>query len=179
MSQIFIHPFQSPVGELLLGSFEEKLCLCDWTFRSMRGMVDNRIQKGLKAEFVSGDSSVIQKTISQLGEYFKGERKDFDIPMLLIGTEFQKQVWQALMKIPYGETRTYLHLSKELGNPDANRAVASANGANALSILIPCHRIIGSNGSLVGYAGGLAAKKQLLQLENARIRPTNGQLGLF
>ncbi|MDF2157103.1 methylated-DNA--[protein]-cysteine S-methyltransferase [Algoriphagus sp. CAU 1675] len=179
MPKIVIQPFQSPVGELLLGSFEDKLCLCDWTFRSMRGVVDHRIQKGLSAEFVSGDSSVIQETISQLGEYFKGERKEFNIPTLLIGTDFQKQVWAALMKIPYGETRTYLQLSKELGNPDANRAVASANGANALSILIPCHRIIGSDGSLVGYAGGLGAKKQLLKLEKARISPGNGQLAIF
>jgi methylated-DNA-[protein]-cysteine S-methyltransferase len=101
-----------------------------------------------------------------MDEYFLGERKAFDIPLLMVGTEFQHSVWQGLIQIPYGTTASYLELSRNIGNEKAVRAVATANGANAISILIPCHRIIGSNGDLVGYAGGLATKKKLLELEN-------------
>ena len=99
------------------------------------------------------------------------------MPIRTIGNDFQKRVWKALQQIPCGETRSYLQLSESLGNPKAIRAVASANGANALSILIPCHRIIGSNGELTGYAGGLNAKKKLLELENPNLK--NSQLDLF
>ena len=99
------------------------------------------------------------------------------MPIRTIGNDFQKRVWKALQQIPFGETRSYLQLSESLGNPKAIRAVASPNGANALSILIPCHRIIGSNGELTGYAGGLNAKKKLLELENPNLK--NSQLDLF
>ena len=132
----------------------------------MRDSIDNRIQKGLKAEYVEESSKVIEETIEQMKEYFAGERKDFDIPLLMVGTDFQKSVWDGLMKIPYGTTASYLELSKNIGNEKAVRAVASANGANSISIMIPCHRIIGSNGDLVGYAGGLDVKKKLLALES-------------
>jgi methylated-DNA-[protein]-cysteine S-methyltransferase len=98
--------------------------------------------------------------------YFANERKNFDIPLLMVGTDFQRSVWDGLIKIPYGNTASYLELSKNIGNEKAVRAVANANGANAISILIPCHRIIGSDGALTGYAGGLPAKKRLLELES-------------
>jgi len=120
----------------------------------------------LKAEYVEQGSEVIEKTIVQMQEYFSGERKVFDIPLLMVGTDFQRSVWDGLMKIPYGTTASYLELAKNIGNEKAVRAVASANGANSISIMIPCHRIIGSNGDLVGYAGGLPAKKKLLELES-------------
>jgi methylated-DNA-[protein]-cysteine S-methyltransferase len=132
----------------------------------MRTTIDSRIQKGLNAEYVEESSEVIEETIKQMKEYFANERKEFDIPLFMVGTDFQKSVWEGLIKIPYGTTASYLELSKNIGNEKAVRAVASANGANAISILIPCHRIIGSNGDLVGYAGGLPAKKKLLELEN-------------
>lgn len=179
MEKIQIHPYKSPIGELVLGSFRGSLCLCDWVYRRMRKSVDSRIQSGLHAEFESGKSKVIEQTIGQLEEYFEQKRKIFDIPLLLVGSEFQRSVWQKLGEIPFGETRTYLSLSKELGNTEAIRAVASANGANALSILIPCHRVIGSDGSLVGYAGGLDAKKMLLKLENTKALTPKGQLSMF
>ena len=166
MNKISIQYYQSPVGEILLGSYNGKLCLADWKYRKMRTTIDTRIQKGLKAEYVEQSSEVIEKIITQMKEYFAGERKDFDIPLLMVGTEFQKSVWEGLIEIPYGTTASYLELSKNIGNEKAVRAVASANGANAISIMIPCHRIIGSNGNLVGYAGGLPAKKRLLELEN-------------
>jgi len=166
MSYINIQYYKSPIGELLLGSYDGKLCLADMKYRKMRTTIDTRIQKGLKAEYVEQSSEVIEETIKQMQEYFSGERKEFDIPLLMVGSDFQKSVWEELMKIPYGATATYLELSKNIGNEKAVRAVASANGANAIAILIPCHRIIGSDGKLVGYAGGLSAKKKLLELEN-------------
>ena len=165
MNKINIQTYQSPVGEMILGSYEGKLCLADWKYRRMRSTIDKRIQKGLKAEYVEQSSEVIEKTIVQMKEYFAGERKTFDVPLLMVGTDFQRSVWEGLIKIPYGTTASYLDLSKNIGNEKAVRAVASANGANAISILISCHRVIGSNGDLVGYAGGLPAKKKLLALE--------------
>ncbi|HIQ27722.1 MAG TPA: methylated-DNA--[protein]-cysteine S-methyltransferase, partial [Sulfurovum sp.] len=157
--------YKSPVGELLLGSYDKKLCLADWKYRRMRTTIDKRIQKGLKAEYIEESSEVIEKTIVQMKEYFAGERKDFDISLLMVGTDFQRSVWDGLMQIPYGTTASYLELAKNIGNAKAVRAIASANGANSISIMIPCHRIIGSNGDLVGYAGGLPVKKKLLELE--------------
>ena len=131
----------------------------------MREAIDRRIKSGLNTEYIEGGSDVISMAIVQLDEYFAGERTEFSIPLLFVGTNFQKSVWQELEGIPYGKTETYLGLSEKLGDKLAVRAVASANGANAISIIVPCHRIIGSKGQLVGYAGGLAAKSKLLQLE--------------
>jgi len=162
---ISIQTYSTPVGDILLGSYDGKLCLADWKYRKMRTSIDKRLQKGLKAEYVEESSEVIVETMKQLDAYFANERKLFDIPLLMVGTDFQKSVWQGLMKIPYGTTASYLELSKKIGNEKAVRAVASANGANAISIMIPCHRIISSDGSLAGYAGGLATKKKLLELE--------------
>jgi len=165
MNTIQIHYYKSPIGELILGSFEDKLCLTDFRYRKMRTTIDKRIQKGLDAEYVEKESEVIKESIKQLDEYFNMQRKVFDIPLLMVGTEFQKSVWKALIEISFGETASYLEQAKKIDNEKAVRAVASANGANAIGIIIPCHRIIGSDGSLVGYAGGLPAKKKLLALE--------------
>jgi len=125
----------------------------------------NRIKNGLKAEFVEQDDEILEKTRKQLDEYLNGDRKKFDIPLLMVGTDFLKSVWNALMKVPYGATSTYLQLAKDINNEKAVRAVASANGANSIALIIPCHRIIGSDGELVGYGGGLPVKKRLLKLE--------------
>ena len=166
MNKINIQIYKSPVGEMLLGSYDNKLCLADWKYRRMRSTIDKRIQNGLNAEYVEQSSEVIEETIKEMKEYFAGERKDFDIPLLMVGTDFQKSVWKGLIQVPYGTTASYLELSKRIGNEKAVRAVATANGANAIAIMIPCHRIIGSNGDLVGYAGGLDVKRKLLELEN-------------
>lgn len=165
-SSIIIKNYKSVFGELIVGSFNDKLCLLDWQYRKMRIAIDKRIQNGLSANYLIGNSSIIDTTIEQIEEYAKGDRNEFDIPLLFVGTVFQKTVWEALIKIPYGKTESYLGLSKKINNEKAIRAVASANGANSISILVPCHRIIGSNGNLVGYAGGLPTKKKLLDLEN-------------
>lgn len=177
MPSIFTTIYDSPAGQLLIGDFEGKLCLCDWQYRRMRKSIDNRIQKGLKAAYEEKETPLHKECIAQLNAYFAEERKNFDLPLKWVGTEFQQSVWQALIEIPYGETRSYLELSAQLGNTKAIRAVASANGANALSIIVPCHRIIGADGSLVGYAGGIPAKKKLLKLENAPA--LTAQLELF
>lgn len=176
MSFIHIQYLSTPCGELILGSHNEQLCLCDWRYRKMRDTVDSRIQRGLKAEFVEKQSDVIEQTIDQLKQYFAKERTSFDLPLLLVGTDFQKQVWNTLIQVPYGKTESYLGLANRLNNPKAIRAVASANGANAIAIIVPCHRIIGSNGELVGYAGGLDAKKKLLEIESSL---QNKQLDFF
>jgi len=173
-NKIYLKYLKTAVGELILGSYENKLCLCDWRYRKMREAVDSRIQKELKAEYIEGETEIMLKAEKQLQEYLAGERQNFDIPLLLVGTEFQKQVWQKLQQIPFGKTKTYLQLARELNNEKAVRAVATANGANAISIIIPCHRIIGSTGKLVGYAGGLETKRKLLELEGS-----SKQLTLF
>ncbi len=165
MNTIEISKFKTAYGELLLGSYDNKLCICDWYYRKMRNQIDNRIKNALQAEFIEIESDIIVETKKQLNEYFSVLRKEFSIPLLLLGTPFQIKVWEALQKISYGNTSSYLKLSEQLGNTKAIRAVASANGANAISIIIPCHRIIGSNGNLIGYAGGLSAKERLLELE--------------
>ena len=169
MNQINIQHYKTKIGELILGSFENNLCLLDFRYRKMRKTVDNRIENGLKAGFVEKDDEVLEKTREQLDEYLNGDRKEFDIPVLMVGTDFQKSVWNALMKVTYGFTSTYLQLAKNINNEKAVRAVAGANGANSIGLIIPCHRIIGSDGELVGYGGGLPVKKRLLKLEKNNI----------
>lgn len=174
--QIHIEYFKTSFGELLLGSFNNQLCIADWRYRNMRNAIDYRIKTVLNAIYVEQEDVVLEETKKQLLQYFKQERTIFDIPLLLVGTDFQKSVWSALLGIRYGKTDSYLGLSKKLKNEKAIRAVASANGANAISIIVPCHRIIGSKGDLVGYAGGLTTKMKLLALENPSY---NQQLKLF
>lgn len=166
--EMIIHTeiYHSPCGDLLLGACEEKLCLCDWTSEKHRPKTDNKLRKLLNAEFVDTPSEITQRAAYELEEYFAGRRRTFSIPLLFAGTDFQKKVWSALLDVPFGETKSYAWLAKKIGNPKAVRAVGLANGANNISIFAPCHRIIGSNGSLVGYGGGLEIKRFLLNLEN-------------
>ncbi len=164
---ICIQHFKTLYGELILGEFDGKLCLCDWRYRKMRQAIDDRIQEALQAPFDFKQTDLIIETQRQLAEYFQKQRINFELPLLLIGTPFQKSGWNELLKIPYGKTETYMGLSQKLSNIKAIRAVAVANGANAISIIVPCHRVIGSNGELVGYAGGVDVKQKLLRLENS------------
>lgn len=165
MNRIDIQFFKTPYGELILGAFDEKLCLCDWRYRKMRSAIDGRISSGLNAEFIESDVPVLRETKRQLDEYFQAQRTQFELPLLMVGSDFQKRVWDELLNVVYGKTSSYLGLAERMGNKNAVRAVASANGANAISIIVPCHRIIGNKGELVGYAGGLKAKEKLLALE--------------
>ncbi len=171
MKHVNITYHKTKIGELILGTFNHELCLLDFRYRKMRKTVDDRIKKGLCVDFVESSDAVIEKTKVQLDEYLKEERKEFTIPLLMVGSDFQKSVWRALMKIPYGTTATYLQIAKNIGNVNAVRAVANANGANSIGIIIPCHRIIGSDGTLVGYGGGVAVKKRLLKIEGVSFSP--------
>lgn len=165
MGIIRITRHQSLFGEMLLGSYGDNLCICDWVQKNKQDHSYCKIYRQLNAEFEEGDSEIINKTIAQLGEYFAGNRKSFSIPVKLTGTDFQNRVWMELMQIPYGTTLTYRELAHRIDNPKAIRAVASAIGSNVMSIIIPCHRIIGSDNKLTGYRGGLEVKQQLLTLE--------------
>lgn len=167
-NKIIVSPYQSPCGELLLGSFNGSLCLCDWRTGKHRDSVDRRLRRMLNAEFEEGSSDVITHAGQQLDEYFAGKRRTFDVPLLFIGTDFQKTVWNELLKIPFGSTVSYGEMARRIGKPTAVRAVANANGANPISIFAPCHRVIGNDHSLTGYGGGLAAKRKLLELEGVR-----------
>lgn len=162
---ISLQQYDSPCGRLVLASFADRLCLCDWSDNPFAERNRRRIEKYLKATSKTETSSVLEETKRQLDEYFAGKRKAFDIQLCLVGTDFQHKVWNALRSIPYGSTKSYKDIAQCIGKPKAVRAVAGAIGANAISILIPCHRVIGSNHSLTGYAGGLEAKRGLLGME--------------
>ena len=162
---ICIQYYNSPCGELVLASMGDELCLCDWNGMPCAERNLCRIGRYVNADFRTEPSSVIEQTKRQLDEYFAGSRKEFDIPLHPFGTDFQLQVWRALFDIPYGETRTYMEIALKIGNAKGVRAVAQAIGANGIDILIPCHRVVGSNNSLTGYTGGLGKKKFLLKIE--------------
>lgn len=165
MNSINIAYVKTRFGELIVGSYQNQLCLCDWRYRKARDRVDQRIKQTLDANYMLQEDDIIAQTINELDEYSAGHRQIFSVPLLLAGSEFQQQVWRQLIKVPYGSSVSYLGLSKRIGNEKAIRAVANANGANAISIIVPCHRVIGSDGKLVGYAGGLDTKKRLLAME--------------
>ncbi len=158
--------YATPCGELELGSFGPHLCLCDWTGPERHhASVAARVCRMLRAPMEPGMSHTLELAIRRLDEYFEGGRDCFDVPLLPVGTPFQQAVWDALLSVPRGATESYGSLARRIGRPAAVRAVAAANGANAISLFISCHRIIGSDGSLTGYGGGLPAKRFLLALE--------------
>ena len=148
----------SPVGRLKLVASDVGLAAILWENDNPR-----RVPLALVAE--DPDHPVLLEAEKQLREYFAGRRREFTVPLDFDGTEFQNQVWRALLSIPFGETRTYTEIALQIGKPAAVRAVGAANGRNPISIIAPCHRVIGSNGNLTGFAGGLEAKAHLLALE--------------
>jgi methylated-DNA-[protein]-cysteine S-methyltransferase len=149
---------QSPVGELILVARGTKLAAILWENERL-----NRVRLGpLEPD---GDHPTLKETERQLLEYFAGQRRRFELELDFAGTDFQVRVWQALLTIPFGETRSYRDIAIQIGQPTATRAVGAANGRNPISIIAPCHRVIGTSGSLTGFAGGLAAKQFLLSLE--------------
>ena len=125
----------------------------------------NRILRKLPVEFAPGESPLLTRAIRELSEYFEGERKAFDLPLRFVGSDFQLAVWRALARVPYGGLVRYADIAREIGRPGAARAVGAAVGQNPFSIIVPCHRVIGRDGTLVGYGGGYAAKRRLLALE--------------
>ncbi len=156
----------TPIGPMLAGAVDEGICLLEFVDRRMIETQIKRLKKLLKTELVPGKHIHFNKLNSQLNEYFNGKRKEFTVPVIGPGTEFQKKVWSELLKIPFGETRSYKKQAEVLNKSGAVRAVGKANGDNRISILVPCHRVIGENGELKGYGGDLWRKRYLLNLES-------------
>ena len=164
--QIEIQYHKTNVGEFVIGSIEHSICLLDYRWRKSRSSIDRRLKSKFNATFIEQNNSLLEKVKNQIDRYLNADLKKFEFPMSLAGSDFQKSVWKSLKTIPYGETRSYLQLTEILGiSGHSVRAVANANSANAIALAIPCHRIIGSDGSLVGYAGGLQTKNRLLGIE--------------
>ncbi|MDR2204816.1 MAG: methylated-DNA--[protein]-cysteine S-methyltransferase [Flavobacteriaceae bacterium] len=160
---------ETPIGTMIACACETGICMLEFTDRKTLSKELNDISKHFKAEIVQGENSHIKTLEQELTEYFSGKRRDFSVSVTTVGTDFQKKIWKILQKIPYGKTKSYLQQADIFGNPKAVRAVANANGANKISIVIPCHRVIGSNGTLTGYGGGLWRKQKLLELEKEAV----------
>lgn len=150
---------------MIVGATDNGICLFDFLNRRQLQGVKTRIELFLGAVFQPGNHALFDKLETELAEYFAGVRTEFSIPLLLCGSAFQIEVWKHLQTIPYGTVSTYLKQAQQLGNEKAIRAIATVNGMNGVAILIPCHRVVGANGALTGYSGGLAAKKWLLEHE--------------
>ena len=153
----------SPVGELTLVASDDGLVAILW-----EDDAPDRVRLGALAD--TPDHPLLMQTERELGDYFAGRRTTFSVPLDMRGTDFQQSVWRALLTIPFGETRSYADIAAQIGRPTATRAVGAANGRNPISIIAPCHRVIGANGSLTGFAGGLKAKEYLLGLESKQGR---------
>ena len=164
--KILFNSWDSPCGTLMLASLGEKLIMSDWTDGWHHASILKRFDKLLDLPLKEERSAVIEHAIDELNEYFLGRRKDFDVPFELYGTAFQIQVWKALQEIDYGQTVSYADIARKINRPKAIRAAGGAVGQNPLSIIIPCHRVVGANRSLTGYGGGYEAKAYLLALEN-------------
>jgi methylated-DNA-[protein]-cysteine S-methyltransferase len=159
--QLYFKYMDSPVGQLQLVAHDQALVAVKW---------DTEDPKRLRLVHLveQPEHPVLLKVEQQLAEYFQGQRQIFDLPLDLDGTAFQQRVWQALQAIPYGQTCSYKEIAEQIGNIKAVRAVGAANGKNPISIIVPCHRVIGASGQLVGFAGGLDYKQRLLKLEKTK-----------
>ncbi|MBF0503125.1 MAG: methylated-DNA--[protein]-cysteine S-methyltransferase [Candidatus Riflebacteria bacterium] len=163
---IFVSRFSTPLGPMLAGAVNDGICLLEFIDRNVLTTQCNKLKSALHCDIRSGSHFHLVELNRQLQEYFQGCRADFNIPLVISGTEFQKLVWNELLKIPYASTRSYKQQAEAMGRAQAVRAVANANSNNHIAILIPCHRVIGQNGKLVGYGGGIWRKQFLLDLES-------------
>lgn len=166
-SIITLSQFATPLGPMYAGASATGLCFLEFVDRKMIDVQIEQLQKQMKARFVSGKNELLDQVEQQLNEYFAAKRRDFKIALDIRGTDFQQQAWNALLKIPYGETRSYQQQADIIGKPKAVRAIASANAKNHIAIVIPCHRVIAKDGGLAGFGGGIWRKKYLLDLEGA------------
>lgn len=157
----------TPLGEMLTCANDEGVLLLEFLEKKKLQKEIHEVSKALKTNIKFGNHKVFALLETELEQYFKNNLKEFKVPICPVGTDFQKKVWEVLREIPYGETRSYADQARELGSPKSVRAVANANGQNKISIIIPCHRVIGSNGKLTGYSGGIERKMKLLELEGA------------
>jgi AraC family transcriptional regulator, regulatory protein of adaptative response / methylated-DNA-[protein]-cysteine methyltransferase len=165
--QLLIHRFTTPLGPMFACASTNGLCLLEFVDRRMLETEFEDLQRRLDARILAGENDHIRTAEQQLAEYFDGKRTAFSVPLDTPGTDFQLQVWQALLRIPFGTTSTYQRQAESLGNRKAVRAVARANGMNRVAIIVPCHRVIGKDNTLVGYAGGLERKRWLLEHERS------------
>jgi len=173
---ILLDRLTTPLGPMFVGATKRGICLLEFVDRRMLETEFKDLQRYLKAPIMAGVNEHMLLAKQQLEEYFAGERRDFSVALDTPGTDFQNAVWQALQQIPCGHTASYQHQASLIGNPKAVRAVASANGANRVSIMIPCHRVIGKDGSLTGYGGGLERKRWLLDHERNMQCPLRGSI---
>ncbi|HUG39421.1 MAG TPA: trifunctional transcriptional activator/DNA repair protein Ada/methylated-DNA--[protein]-cysteine S-methyltransferase [Longimicrobiales bacterium] len=167
----------TPLGPMLAGATDDALCLLEFAERRMLETQLRRVRRQLGAVLVPGETEITRRTAEELERYFAGTLRDFDLPLATAGTAFQEDVWAELRTIPYGETRSYGEQARRIGRAGAVRAVARANGDNRIAIIIPCHRVIGADGKLTGYGGGLWRKKRLLELERGEAQLGLGSLG--
>jgi AraC family transcriptional regulator, regulatory protein of adaptative response / methylated-DNA-[protein]-cysteine methyltransferase len=156
---------ETELGIMIAGAVEEGICLLEFSDRKMLNTEYKDLARYLNTTLEEGENRHFKILRKQLKEYFEGTRKEFSVPLVTPGSSFQQAVWNELIKIPFGTTRSYLEQSVALGKPESIRAVANANGMNRIAIIIPCHRVIGSDGSLTGYGGGLKRKRWLLDHE--------------
>lgn len=169
-SVIDFNRIETPLGTMLVCATSQGICLLEFSDRKMLETELKTIAKLLNATIIQGKNQHFDTLTFELNEYFNGTRKAFSVPLHTLGSDFQNKVWHQLQQIPYGQTRSYKEQAMAIGSPESVRAVANANGMNRLSILIPCHRVIGSDGQLTGYGGGLWRKKYLLELEEKQLR---------
>jgi AraC family transcriptional regulator of adaptative response/methylated-DNA-[protein]-cysteine methyltransferase len=168
-AQAVVTRYTTPLGPMLAAATDEGVCLLEFHDRRMLETQIKRVRQRLRCEVTPGLNAHLQKLEDELTRYFAGTLERFSVPLVLAGTEFQEAVWNRLLAIPYGETLSYERLARDIGRPGAQRAVGRANGDNRLAIVVPCHRVIRSDGTLCGYGGGLWRKQYLLELERARI----------
>ncbi|MEO6728345.1 MAG: trifunctional transcriptional activator/DNA repair protein Ada/methylated-DNA--[protein]-cysteine S-methyltransferase [Candidatus Dojkabacteria bacterium] len=164
---INISRFSTPLGPMFACATEDGICLLEFTERRMLEREFKDLSKRLKAKIIYGNNKYLDLVEKEVNEYFEGKRKTFDIPLVSPGSDFQNSVWNQLKAIPYGLTRSYKEQAIAINNPKAVRAVATSNGMNRIAIIIPCHRVVGSDGSLTGYAGGIWRKEWLLNFEKS------------
>ena len=169
-TKIYTTVMESPLGRIILGSTNKGLCLLEFDDEKRINNHFNQFKKYWDVEIIEEETSITTTTKNQLAAYFLNQQTTFDVPLDLAGTAFQLKVWNELLKIPFGSTRSYKEQAIAVGNLKAIRAVATANGENRVSIIIPCHRIIGSDGSLTGYGGGIWRKQKLLELETKQTK---------
>lgn len=173
---ILIHRFTTPLGAMFVCATAQGVCLLEFACRSRLETEFEELQFHLDSRIIAGDNAHIRLAVQQLTDYFAGKLTRFSVPLHMPGTPFQQRAWQALQQIPYGETVSYQQHAERLGRPEAVRAVAAANGQNRIAIIVPCHRVLGKDGSLTGYGGGLQRKQWLLDHERGRHTPTEHEL---
>lgn len=163
--KLYQQKIQTPLGTMVACANENGLCLFDFEDTKNLDKELLQVSEKLQSTIYEEENTILKLLKTQITEYFNGQRESFSVPLILIGTKFQREVWQTLLKIPYGNTISYLHEATLMGKPKSVRAVANANGRNKIPILIPCHRVIGANKTLTGYSGGIWRKEFLINLE--------------